>query len=77
MLAAIEDRTERPQREPKKAQNEVANAPPLSDAAVADLAQEMCVSEELFRVVIDRYPELNCVFARRYRPATCNASGRR
>ena len=69
----MEGRTKSPQRGPGKPQDEVANDPQLSDAAVADLAQEMCVPEELFRTVIEHYPELNCVFARRYRPTTCTA----
>jgi len=77
MLVAIEERTEGPQGSPKEGQDEVVNGAALSDAAVADLAQEMCVPDELFRMVIDRYPELNRVLARRYRPAICTASGRR
>ena len=30
----------------------------LSDAAIADLAQALCVPEELFRMIVDHYPDL-------------------
>ena len=39
----------------------------LSDAAIADLAQAMCVPEELFRMIVDRYPELNRALMWRFR----------
>lgn len=56
MLAAIEDQGE----------ETYASGVRLSDAAIADLAHAMSVPEELFRMVIDRYPELNQVLAHRY-----------
>ena len=45
----------------------------LSDETVAELAQEMGIPEGLFQAVIERYPELNRVLARRYRTSTCTA----
>jgi hypothetical protein len=45
----------------------------LSDETVAELAQEMGIPEGLFQAVIERYPELNRVLARRYRAPTCTA----
>jgi hypothetical protein len=45
----------------------------LSDAAVEELARRMWIPEGLFRMVIDRYPALNRVLARRYRNPTCTA----
>jgi hypothetical protein len=72
-IGAIEGRTDGPQGDGKGPRNDAANDPALSDAAVADLAQEMCVPEELFRMVIERYPELNRVLARRYPATTCTA----
>jgi hypothetical protein len=39
----------------------------LSDAAIADLAQAVCVPEELFRMIIDRYPELTSALMWRFR----------
>jgi hypothetical protein len=39
----------------------------LSDTAIADLAQAMCVPEELFRMIIDRYPELTSALVCRFR----------
>ena len=49
------------------------SAAKLSDAGVAGLAAEMWLPEGLFRAVIDRYPQLNRVLARRYRAPTCTA----
>jgi hypothetical protein len=50
-----------------------AHGTKLSDETVADLAQEMGIPEGLFQAVIERYPELNRVLARRYRASTCTA----
>jgi hypothetical protein len=41
----------------------------LSDAAIADLAQAMCIPEELFRMIIGRYPELTSALVWRFRTA--------
>ena len=66
MSTATVDRTDSPRARHMAARR-------LSDAAIRDLAEEMCVPEELFRAVIERYPDLNRVLARRYRAATCTA----
>jgi hypothetical protein len=55
---------------PKKG---AARGTKLSDETVAELAQEMGIPEGLFQAVIERYPELNRVLARRYRASTCTA----
>jgi len=73
MLAAIEDETAGAQTGGREVKDSAPTDATLSEAAVADLAQEMCIPEELFRMVIERYPELNRVLARRYRPSTCTA----
>jgi hypothetical protein len=39
----------------------------LSDADIADLAQAMCIPEEVFRLVIDRYPDLSRVLVSRFK----------
>ena len=73
MLVAIEDRTGSPLGGQGMPEDNTARGAGLSAATVADLAQEMWVPEGLFRAVIERYPELNRVLARRYRASTCTA----
>jgi hypothetical protein len=58
---------------PRQHGSNQANTAVLSDAAVADLAREMWIPEGLFRAVVERYPQLNRVLARRYRATTCTA----
>lgn len=72
MLMALEDRAYGPQSG-KPGQN-AAPGTKLADETVAELAQEMGIPEGLFAAVVERYPELNRVLARRYRSSTCTAS---
>jgi hypothetical protein len=75
MLVAMEDRTDGPRggtgttpREPNAARDVR-----VTDAAITDLAEDMWIPEGLLRAVIEHYPELNRVLARRYSGSTCTA----
>jgi hypothetical protein len=46
---------------------EMATNVGLSDAAIADLAEAMCVPQELFRMIVGRYPELTSALVWRFR----------
>jgi hypothetical protein len=71
MLAVIKGRSagaEFAQDNPRPEQGEELKASVrLSDTATADLAQAMCVPEELLRMIIDRYPELTRALMWRFR----------
>lgn len=69
MLMALEHRAHGPGG--GKPEQNAAPGPKLADETVAELAQEMGIPEGLFQAVIERYPELNRVLARRYRAPTC------
>jgi hypothetical protein len=62
MLAVIKGRSdgaESAQDDPRPDQGvELETSVRLSDTAIADLAQAVCVPEDLLRMIIDRYPEL-------------------
>ncbi len=70
-MVATKGRAEGPKGGKGSPKKNAARGTKLSDEAVAELAQEMGIPEGLFQAVIERYPELNRVLARRYRASTC------